>query len=121
MGFFSIFKTPINETLGVICGAYKKKLNLTNDSKLAFVELANEAYIQLRKHQRSNFSSPSDTYRMLSGKEFNDLSKNHSDNKEYLQYYLFNMMMYIRPDYYKPEDYNKNERLKVLIDTNLNY
>jgi len=31
------------------------------------------------------------------------------------------MMMYIRKDYYKPVDYSKNERLKVLIDTNLNY
>lgn len=121
MGFFSIFKTPINETLGVICGAYKNKLNLTNDSKLAFVEMANEAFNQMKKHNRPNFSSSTDTYRMLSGKDFDELSKNHSDNKEYLQYYLFNMMMYIRSDYYKPEDSNKNERLKVLIDTNLNY
>ena len=121
MGFFSIFKTPINDTLGIICGAYKNKLNATNDSKQAFVDMADEAFNQMRIHKRKNFSSPIDTYRMLSGKEFDDLSKRHSDNKEYLEYYLFNMMFYIRPDYYKPVDCNKNERLKVLIDVNLNH
>jgi hypothetical protein len=121
VGFFSIFKTPVNETLSSICTAYKNKLGATGDSKKAFVDMADEAYSQLKKHNRSNFSSPADTYKMLSGKEFKDLNRDHAENKEHLQYYLFNMMMYIRPDYYKPEDYSKNERLKILIDTNLNY
>lgn len=119
MGLFSLFKTPINETLNVICSAYHKKLNASGDSKLAFVDMANEAYNQLLKHKRSNFSSAVDTYRMLSGKDFSELSSNHEENKEHLQYYLYNMMTYIRKDYYDEIDYGKGERLKVLISSNL--
>jgi hypothetical protein len=119
MGLFSIFKTPVNETLGVICSAYNKKLDSSGDSKQAFVEMAKEAFNQLRQHKRVNFSSPVDTYGMLSGKEFSELSASHKDNREHLQYYLFNMMMYIRSDYFKPPDHQKNERLKVMIDMNL--
>ena len=119
MGLFSIFKTPVNETLGVICSAYHKKLQSSGDSKIAFVEMANEAYNQLRQHKRANFSSPADTYRMLSGKDFSELSASHDNNREHLKYYLYNMMMYIRSDYYDSSDYQKGERLKVMIDMNL--
>ena len=119
MGLFSIFKTPVNETLGVICSAYHKKLQSSGNSKLAFVEMANEAFNQMLQHKRSNFSSPQDTYRMLSGIEFSELSKSHDKNKRYLEYYLCNMMMYIRSDYYDSADYQKSERLKVLVEMNL--
>jgi hypothetical protein len=119
MGLFSMFKTPVNETLGVICSAYHKKLDSSGDSKQAFVEMANEAFNQLRQHKRANFSSPVDTYKMLSGKELSELSISHEQNREHLKYYLCNMMMYIRSDYYNPTDYNKSERLKVLVDMNL--
>jgi uncharacterized protein (DUF927 family) len=57
---------------------------------------------------------------MLSGKLINELSHSHDENRKYLEYYLFNMMMYIRSDYYKPENFEKNERLKLLIKDNLN-
>lgn len=119
MGLFSIFKTPVNETLGVICTAYHKKLQATGNSKLAFVEMANESFNQMRQHKRSNFASPEDTYRMLSGKEFSELSKSHDVNRKHLEYYLCNMMMYIRSDYYDAADYQKSERLKVLVEMNL--
>ena len=120
MGFFSIFKTPVDETLGIICKPYKNKLNSTGDSKLAFIELANEALNQATKHNQY-FESVTDTYKFLSPLKFEELSKSHAENKQSIECYLFNMMMYIRKDYYKPPDYSKNKRLKVLIDTNLNY
>ena len=119
MGLFSIFKTPVNETLAVICSAYHKKLESSGDSKQAFVEMANETYNQLRRHKRANFSSPVETYRMLSGKEFSELSTSHDVNREHLQYYLYNMMFYIRSDYYGSPDYQQGERLKVMIEMNL--
>jgi len=109
----------VNETLGIICSAYHKKLRSSGDSKQAFVEMANEAYNQLGRHNRANFSSPVETYIMLSGKEFSELSASHDMNREHLQYYLYNMMMYIRSDYYDSSDYQKGERLKVLIEVNL--
>ena len=120
MGLFSIFKTPVDETLRIICSPYKNKLRATGDSKLSFIELADEAFNQAKKHNQF-FVSPADTYKFLSPINFEDLSKNHADNKASIECYLFNMMMYIRKDYYKPPDISKNQRLKVLIDANLNY
>ena len=120
MKFFSFFfKKSVNETLKVICNAYYYKLNATNDSKQAFIAMANEAFNQVQKNHRSNFTSPSDTYIML-GKKFNDLSSSHLTNREYLADYLFNMMMYIRHDWYRPDnDIGKYVRLKAMINMNL--
>jgi hypothetical protein len=118
MGFFSIFKTPVNETLDTICSAYHNTLEVTKDSSKAFISMSEEAVRQMRKHNRPQFSSAQDTFKFLNG-TINDLTPSHNDNRESLECYLFNMMMYIRPDYYKPADYSKNERLKILISNNL--
>lgn len=119
MGLFSIFKVPVNETLKTICGAYINTYTQTNDSSKGFISMAEECVRQMRKHNRPQFSSASETFKFLSC-EVSQLSTIHSDNLPALRSYLFNLMMYIRPDYYKPADFNKNERLKVLIDMNLN-
>ena len=120
MGLFALFKTPINETLATICGAYHGTYRLTMDSSKGFISMAEEAVRQMRKHNCPQFNTAQDTYQMLSGKLINELSHSHDENRKYLEYYLFNMMMYIRPDYYKPENFQKNERLKLLIKDNLN-
>ena len=119
MKFFSFFfKKSVNETLKVICNAYYYKLNATNDSKQAFIAMANEAFNQVQKNHRSNFTSPSDTYIML-GKKFNDLSSSHLTNREYLADYLFNIMLYIRRDSYMPDrDVGKYVKLKAMINMN---
>ena len=119
MGLFSMFKTPINETLDIICKVYKNKLRETNNSKIAFIEMANEAFKQAKKHNQ-HFESPTATYKFLTKGNFDSLTASHNENKEAIQGYLFNMMMYIRQDYYKPVNLAKNENLKVLIDVNLN-
>ena len=119
MGLLSIFKSPVNETLATICAVYHRNLTSTKSSKMAFVSMANEAFNQLKIYKRTNFSNVKDTYAMLSGIEFDDLSDDHEDNREYLQNYLCNIMTYIRADYYNSEDWQKMERLKVMVETNL--
>jgi hypothetical protein len=120
MGLFSIFKTPVNEIIGIICAAYYKKLRATGDSQAAFIDMAEEAFAQLRKQGKSNFSSATETYRMLSSTKFSELSRSHEDNIEHLQSYLVNMMYYIRSDYYSTPEHGKIERLRLLVQSNLN-
>jgi len=120
LGIFSIFKTPVNEIIGTICAAYYKELRATGDSQAAFVVMAEEAFAQLRKQGGSNFSSATETYRMLSSTKFSELSRSHEDNIEHLQGYLGNMMYYIRSDYYGTPEHGKLERLRLLVESNLN-
>ena len=98
--FKAQFKKPAFETVDEICNAYINEYQTRKDSKIAFQNMASEAFNQLRMQGKNNFSSIEETYRMLSGKNFNELGKNHSQNSEFLGYYVMNMMAYIRPDLY---------------------
>lgn len=104
MGLFNLlkaqFKKPAFETVDEICNAYINEYQIHKDSKIAFQNMASEAFNQLQMHGKNNFTTVQETYRMLSGKDFNDLGKTHSQNYEYLVYYVMNMMAYIRPDLY---------------------
>ena len=115
MGFFSVFKTPGDDTVEVLCNTYKNKLRSTKDSKEAFVQMAKESYNNLKKHGLVNNSSPEDTYEMLGGKGFQGLSKNHIDNKDSIEYYLFQLVILMRSDYYGSMDTSKYEKLSALI------
>jgi hypothetical protein len=125
MGFFSLFKPSkpsINETLRSICSVYHENYKTTGDSKLAFVEMAKEVHNQVE--DCPGFVTHIDTYRMLGGSpmgaNFEKLTSEHSENEELIRSYLLIMVhTYIRKDYYHPEDFEKQERLKIMIKSSL--
>ena len=122
MGFFSLFKPSITKTISSICSVYYENYEKNGDSKLAFVEMAKEAHNQVV--DCPGMKTPIDSYRMLGGNplgaNFEKLTSEHSENKELIEDYLFQMIhTYIRNDYYKPADYGKQERLKSMIAVSL--
>lgn len=127
MGLFNLFKaqfkTPAFDTVDALFDVYFAALNRTNDSKSAFLALANEVVNQMRKAGRSTFTTAEDTYRRWGPEWFNELSTDHSKNVEKLRAFVYGSMSYIRRDLYGSdagvEVYQLTERLKVKISSKL--
>ncbi len=121
MGFFSLFKPPVSDTLRVICSAYHSKLQYTGDSRLGFIAMAEEALNQLHKQTKKRLGDSSATYRFLPIK-VDELNSDHDINREHLEQYLYAIMILIRDDYYNrnSSDYHaRSARLELLIKSAL--